>query len=341
MPSRHRRRAAVLAATLLLATAGAALATVAPRLLSGERSATRTAFTADIPVGSGPRAVIAAAGSVWVANNGESTVTRITAGDSTTTGVITTPITVGLRPAGMVYDGSRVWVAVAGTSSAVAIDPSTNEVSATVALASAPSGITFDGTRVWTAGAAGKLTAIDAATASITAAYTKASGHDLGAIVYDTKLLWVTAPKDKVLYAIKPGDGSTNNMLSLTGTPREFGFDGTRAWLGVGQDAVMALSPAGWIPSLGPKTTVRGTPSGMALDLPGYAGTGGDALDPAMYLWVVNSTSNAVTKIATASREVVAVYPVGFSPSGAAFDGTYLWVTQGTTYGSVARIRVR
>ena len=73
--------------------------------------------------GATPAALVVARGSVWVANSGDSTVSRF---DPATLeeGPLRT-ISVGLRPTGIAYGAGAIWVANAGDGTVTRIEPST------------------------------------------------------------------------------------------------------------------------------------------------------------------------------------------------------------------------
>ena len=64
-----------------------------------------------IPAGNDPVDLVVGDGAVWVANNGDDTVTRLDARRGTATG---SPIKVGSNPVGIALSGDAVWVANAG-----------------------------------------------------------------------------------------------------------------------------------------------------------------------------------------------------------------------------------
>jgi YVTN family beta-propeller protein len=64
--------------------------------------------TVTIPVGSHPSAIAYGAGSVWVTNAGDGTISRI----DPATNNVTKTIKVGNDPEGIIVGEGRVWVAV-------------------------------------------------------------------------------------------------------------------------------------------------------------------------------------------------------------------------------------
>jgi YVTN family beta-propeller protein len=98
-------------------------------------------------VGSGPTGVVAAFGSVWVANQLDGTVSRL----DPSTGRSEATIPVGDGPTGLVAAGDRLWVANEFDGSVDAIDPTGNAVERTVSVGAAAASLATDGEDLWLA----------------------------------------------------------------------------------------------------------------------------------------------------------------------------------------------
>jgi YVTN family beta-propeller protein len=144
----------------------------------------------DVLAGTGPTSVVAAFGSIWVSNSGESSVERYAAGafpgepvDELTVGGAPTglsagadaiwvaspeagivsriqqgsversalPIRVGERPSATATGEDAVWVANTGSRTLSRIDPATDAVVKTISLGNAPAGVAVGGDYVWVA----------------------------------------------------------------------------------------------------------------------------------------------------------------------------------------------
>jgi len=135
--------------TLVFATAFAILAVVT---LQGFASATTPSTTAvtSIPVGGHPYGVAVSpdGSSVWVTNNGGTTVSRI----NTATNLVTDTITVGSDPYNVAVspDGSSVWVTNNGDGTVSRIATSNNAVTS-ITVGASPYGVAVspDGSSVW------------------------------------------------------------------------------------------------------------------------------------------------------------------------------------------------
>lgn len=102
--------------------------------------------TGSVGVGNSPSAIAAGAGSLWVTNGADGTVTRI---DPTTLGVTTTPV--GHGPAAVAVNAAGAWVANAGDNTVVRIDPETNAVGGMTPVGDGPTALIATDTAVWVA----------------------------------------------------------------------------------------------------------------------------------------------------------------------------------------------
>jgi YVTN family beta-propeller protein len=112
--------------------------------------------------GAVPAALVVARGSVWVANSGESTVSRF---DPTTLedGPLRT-ISVGSRPTGIAYGADAIWVANAGDDTVTRVDPSTYATT-TIPVGSEPVAVAVGAGAVWVSNRADRtVSRIDPAT---------------------------------------------------------------------------------------------------------------------------------------------------------------------------------
>jgi YVTN family beta-propeller protein len=101
-----------------------------------------------ISVGVDPAAVTLGFGSIWVANRGSGTVSRIQLGAAGQPARVRT-ITVGERPVDIAAGEGAVWVANAGGHTVSRIDPATGTVTRTIDLHNPPAGIAVGAGRVW------------------------------------------------------------------------------------------------------------------------------------------------------------------------------------------------
>ena len=99
------------------------------------------------PVGNGPTALLAAFGSIWVANHLDGTVTRL----EPSTGRAEATIPVGQGPNALAAAGGLIWVGNELEDTVVAIEPATDNVDQTVPVGSAAASLSTDEEGLWLA----------------------------------------------------------------------------------------------------------------------------------------------------------------------------------------------
>ena len=281
---------------------------------------TTNTVTATVTVGVEPIAVGFDGTSIWVANLGSGTVSKI----NPTTNTVTATVTVGVSPVGVAFDGTSIWVANRESGTVSKINTTTNTLTATVTVGVDPVGVAFDGTSIWVTNAgSGTVSKINPTTNSVTA--TVAVGGSPFGVAFDGTSIWVTS---------STGSGSVSKINTTTNTvtatvtvgasPQGVAFDGTSIWV--------ANTNSGTVSKINPTTnTVTATiPFGLFPWGVGFDGTS---------IWVTEEFSGTVRRINTTTNTVTSTVTVGTSPFGVGFDGTSIWVTN---YGSgtVSKITV-
>jgi YVTN family beta-propeller protein len=99
-----------------------------------------------VGVGNAPSGIAAGAGSVWVTNSADGTVTRI---DPMT--LVATTIPVGHGPAAVAVNAAGAWIATAGDNRLVRVDTETNAVAGTTTVGNGPTAVLATPTAVWVA----------------------------------------------------------------------------------------------------------------------------------------------------------------------------------------------
>jgi YVTN family beta-propeller protein len=79
--------------------------------------------------------------SIWVANDGSNTVSKLQA----STGQVLGTFIVGTTPYGVAFDGANVWVSNARSDNVMKLRASDGKLLGTFAVGTVPLGITFDG----------------------------------------------------------------------------------------------------------------------------------------------------------------------------------------------------
>jgi YVTN family beta-propeller protein len=138
--------------------------------------------------GAVPAAVVVARGSVWVANSGDSTVSRFD--PATLTEGPLRVISVGERPTGIAYGADAIWVVNSGDGTVTRIDPSTYSTS-TIAVGAQPVSVAADDGAVWVAnGGSGTLSRIDPGTNQVVR--TIAIGNTPAGLALAGGLVWIS-----------------------------------------------------------------------------------------------------------------------------------------------------
>jgi YVTN family beta-propeller protein len=142
--------------------------------------------TGSVDVGNEPSAAAAGAGSLWVTNSADGTVTRI---DPAT--LVATTIPVGHGPDAVAVNAAGVWVANAGDDTLVRIDPDTGAVTATARVGDGPAAVLATATALWVANArAGTVMRLDPGSGAVTK--TIHLGGSPTALVSAAGQVWVT-----------------------------------------------------------------------------------------------------------------------------------------------------
>ena len=99
-----------------------------------------------VGVGNSPSAIADGAGSIWVTNSADGTVTRI---DPTT--LVATTIPVGHGPAAVAVNAAGAWIANSGDNVVVRVDTGTNAVAGSTRVGNGPTAVLATPTALWVA----------------------------------------------------------------------------------------------------------------------------------------------------------------------------------------------
>jgi streptogramin lyase len=274
---------------------------------------------AKIPTGEDPRSVAVGEGSVWIANFGSDTVTRV---DPVTNRTI--DIRVGREPVDLAVGEGAVWVVTVLDRSISRVDTASNRVVAKVSLGGRPNSVAVDGEGVW-AGVSDlppnvsrfgtAVVRIDPATNTSTALI-PVQGQFRNFVAAEDGAVWV-ATDSGVLSRIDEATEKVADELALESVASGVAvgggsvwvtsesFPGTVARVDVSEGRVIATIPVGGT------NIVR---SGVAV---------GDNK-----VWVTDSVNEVVSAILIVSNDVspTRIRTTG-PPSDLALGGDALWVT--------------
>jgi YVTN family beta-propeller protein len=182
----------------------------------------------EIHVGRDPSGLAVTATDVWVVNSGDGTVSRINLGSPSAP---SQTVTVGNQPAAIGYGPSGLWVANAGDNTIQRIDPGTGSVGAPIDVGGGPDGVTVAGSSIWVAnGQDGTVTQVDAAT------HTPASPIQVGAgptgITLAAGSIWVANSLEQSVSRIDPVSGTLAESIPDVGDgPTSIASDGHYLWV--------------------------------------------------------------------------------------------------------------
>jgi YVTN family beta-propeller protein len=268
---------------------------------------------ASIRVGNGPDGIAVDAGSVWVTNSKDGTLSRI---DSRSNKVGGDQVTVGRNPDKVAAAGGAVWVTNTGDDTVRRLEAQPNPVAgASVRVGNAPEGISIGKQLVWVANSgSGTVSRIDRASPAVVGAPIGVGKNPIDAFVGKTAV-WVTNTGDGTVTRV---DVSTARVI---GAPIKVGAKPRGVTEAFGS-AWVANSADDTVTRIDPKTgKVVGKPIAVG-DRPRELAAGEGAV------WVANSGSATVTRIDPGSGRVAgSPIPVGRDPIGIAVGAGAVWVT--------------
>ena len=213
-----------------------------------------------LSVGSLPLGVAFDGTSVWVANYGSNTVSKI----SMLTNTVAATVAVGSSPQSVAFDGANIWVTNAGDSNVSKINPNTNAVTATVAVGGDPVAVAFDGSSVWVVNANGNnVSKINTTTNTVTA--TVAVGAFPYAAAFDGSNMWVTNAGDDNVSKINVTTNTVTATVTAGNGPFCAAFDGSSVWVcNQADNTISRLNPT--TNTVTATIAVGFSPNGVAFD---------------------------------------------------------------------------
>jgi YVTN family beta-propeller protein len=216
----------------------------------------------EIPVGDNPDSVAIGGGSVWITNRDDNSVTELDARTGEQRGG---PIPVGPAPEGVAYGEATVWVAESGGGSVSRIDPKTRTVTR-VRVGTGPVGVAVGDGSVWVANATdGTVARIDPRTNALIRTPVEVGSQPRG-IAVGHGSVWVTSAAEGSVARLDSRSGA------VVGEPIRVGQN-PRA-VAVGPDAVWVTSTDGDTATpidprtgrAGPAIEVGSAPVGVGVD---------------------------------------------------------------------------
>jgi YVTN family beta-propeller protein len=323
-PAAERRRGGA-----LIALGGAALlaALLAVVLLGGEEPGSRQAeanslvaidpesgdVEAVIPTGVQPSEVSSEAGSLWVANRADDTVTQI---DPASRSVVSTT-SPGTSVDALAAGAGAVWIADNRRARALRLDPGFRSVRRTIRVAPAASlfpsssAVAVGEGAVWVANGSSEVIRVDAETNEVVARIQV--GNAPSAIATGDGAVWVADQVDNTATRIDPtGANAVTVVVPVGRGPTAIAVGANGVWVAnTGDDTVSRIDPD--TGSVVARVEVGRRPAGVAV------GAGG--------VWVANSLGGSVSRIDPETNRVTKTVDVGGGPQGVAVSAGSVWVS--------------
>jgi outer membrane lipoprotein-sorting protein len=257
--------------------------------------------------------------SIWVINGGNNNVMKFRAKD----GALLGTFPVGTSPRGIVFDGANVWVTNLGSNNVTKLRASDGQNIGTFVVGTAPMGIAFDGSNIWVANTGSsnvtRLRASDGMNVGTTATVAVPTN-----LAFDGTLMWVThntTAHPVGLTRIRASDGGLQGQTASFAPTWGIAFDGEFMWFSRLNDGFVSKFP---VVNVGPVLSfdTGSSPTAVVTD-----GT---------HIYVSCLGDGTVRKFRP-DGTLLDLYPSMSAPTGMAFDGANVWVTN-STGSSVVRL---
>jgi YVTN family beta-propeller protein len=255
-----------------------------------------------ITVGQAPCAEIGGFGSVWVANYGSSTLSRVDPATNKVTGTVK----VGAEPCGLAVGAGAVWVDGYGTETVERVDPKTMKRTRAIHSGLSVWDVAYDGKHVWADNNGdGTVVEIDPATNRVVRRI-KTGGSPTGLAISDGSL-WVGSNgfADRTFFRISLRTHAVTKVKAGCLRPAYFAVrPGATPWI----TCVGDLATPGWALRFDPRTN-RVTARVRVGRSPGDG-----AIDAQGRVWIPNKADGTVSRIDPSTNHVVETVQVGGAP---------------------------
>jgi YVTN family beta-propeller protein len=301
--------AAGLAALLLGRSDGSGLALVHPNNI-GVIDPQTNEIVAEVPVGIRPGPVAAGAGSIWIGNLEDRTLTRVDSVQRAATATISLD---RRTPTGVAVGEGAVWVAHGRSGQLSRVDPQFNEVAETIDVAAqgaAQQGAVAVGAgSVWAAYGETTVARIDPAQVRVVAS--SFAGAVPTALVVARGSVWVANSQDSTISRFDPTtlEEGPLRTISVGSRPTGIAYGADAIWVAnAGDDTVTRIDPSTYSTTTVP---VGSEPVAVAV------GEGA--------VWVANRGDRTVSRIDPATNDVVRAIEVGNAPAGMTVADGFVW----------------
>ena len=258
-------------------------------------------ITDEYRVGHGPQAVAAGAGSVWVANRLDGTVSRIDRDEEIVT------IDVGGEPTGLAFGAGSLWVADGQGRTVAQVDPDTNKVENRIEVGNVAHAVAVGLGAVWVASAA-DATVVKIDLKSGRATRPIAVEARPSALAAGAGAVWVASEATSRVIRLDPSSGAPVDTISVGDGPSAVAVGAGAVWVASRLDATVSrIDPA----------TDRVTEAVRVGREPGAVAADEDGV------WVANAGDGTVMRIDPRDPDVTDTVAIEGSPAAlAVVDGT-------------------
>ena len=314
-PRRRPRPVLVVAAALVVAglTAYGVIRVAEPDGVSriGENAVGRIEpdtgrIMASYEVGRSPGAAAVGAGSVWVANRLDGTVSRIDH-EGSPAEIVT--IQVGGAPSALAFGAGSLWVADGDSREVAQVDPGANEVGLRISVGNAPRSLAAAAGALWVVSEVdGSVHRIDLD--RVGARRSIPIGAVPTAIVAGAGALWVSSEESGTVTRIDPRTGAVVTAIGVGNGPTALAAGEGAVWVINRDDGTLSrIDPARNVVS--GTEEIGGEPTAVA------AGGG--------TVWVAGGEGGTVARVDPEGPTLVDRIPTGSSPIALALAGGSLW----------------
>ena len=196
-------------------------------------------ISAEYAVGRAPGAIAAGAGSLWVANRLDGTVSRIDRGRDE---VVTIPV--GGAPSAVAFGAGSLWVADGDARSVAQVDPGANKVQQRIPVGNAPRSLAVGAGALWVAsGVDGRVQRIDLDRARVSRSIQ--IGANPTALVVGAGALWVASEEAGTVTRIEPRTGRVVGALNVGNGPTALAAGEGAIWVVNRRDGLLSrIDPA-------------------------------------------------------------------------------------------------
>lgn len=263
-----------------------------------------------VPAGVDPGPLASGDGSVWVANLGDRTITRISVERRIRT--LTVPLD-ARTPTGLAFGAAALWVAHGSRGQLSRVDPQSNKVTKTIGIADAGSdrgAVAVGAGSVWVVYGDSTLARVSVDPHNVRVLDATFAGSSPAGVVVTSGAVWVLNAGAATVSRFDRKLGATGRPIRVGREPIAIAAGEGAIWVAdSAENAVTRINPL-----TGATSTIR-----VGRDPTAVAVGGG-------LVWVANAGDGTVSRIDPVSNEPTATIDVGNAPSGVVFAGGLLWV---------------